>query len=153
MFGLHVETSHASGRIVSVKILNKDESGEKIQHEISIGEKDSGPMARTIEELIQALIGEKHFDDRFVPTPGDISIDVGNRSISSEIKVRRSRYAGQHMFFIIKGTEKEEPIPPIPYDTPPSNIEIEGEGDFVSVSRENIPPLVEVLTKLSNLLS
>lgn len=160
--GLHVETVTASGRIVSVKILNKDVSGEKIRHEISIEEMDSRAIANTINEIIETLIDMKNREDQIeskmlheiermqkegkllVRTPGTISVgDLPKHSLPGGIMVRRSRYDIQDIFFIIKGTEKEDTA-----IEPPFKIEVEGKGDFVSVSKGNIQPLVETLTTI-----
>jgi len=158
MFGLHVDIIKQLDKIKFIKLSNRDEFGDKIKHEISF---DSRESAITLIDLIQALRDLKLYEDRIdsniaqeigqmqkegkllIRTPGAIRReDLPEKIISDTLKVRRSRYDLQDIFFIIKGIEKEDTA-----TIPPFKIEVE--GDFVSVSRENILPLVEELMVIS----
>jgi hypothetical protein len=162
-YSLHVDTNNVFDtetlkRFYFVKISNKDEFGDKTVHEIAI-EGESESINKKLTDLSEVLrrmnLIENQMDSEItqeikrmqkegktlVRTPGAISRDdLPQQSLPDGLKVRRSRYEAQDIFFIIKGTEKEDAA-----TEPPFKIEVERNGDFVSVSRENIMPLVEKL--------
>jgi hypothetical protein len=165
-YALCVDWIASSGKIASVRLSNKDKAGIKIIHEIRI-EGKNGIVNRTLVALTQALETLKSMEERIeseikedierkqketgilvIRVPGGLSKENTPEIRLSEygLKVRRSRYDEQSIFFIVKGTEKEDTA-----IKPPFKIEIEGEGDFVSVSRGNIRPLVEELTAIFQL--
>ena len=157
---LYTEFNILSGKLNSVTISNGTESGEKITHEIRIKGMD-GYVCRALEGLIKILKEMKSIEDKIdakmmqeaekiqneegilvIRVPGFISKkDTPERRLQEyDIKVRRSRYDMQDVFFVVKGSEKED----IAIE-PPFNIEVENGGDFIFVSKENLQPLIEEL--------
>jgi hypothetical protein len=168
-YALYIDYHYAqSGKIDSLAILNKDEPSEKIAHEIRIDGKD-GYVGRALVALIDALETLKSIEDEIdakikqeaekiqnehgvplIRVPGAFSKEntPEKRLPEYRLNVRRSRYDLQEIFFVIKGTEKEDTA-----TKPPFKIEVNENGDFVSVSRKNVQPLVKELKIISQLPS
>ncbi|MCK9570995.1 hypothetical protein M0R72_18750 [Candidatus Pacearchaeota archaeon] len=153
-YTLYVDWNASPEKIASVRLSNKDEAGRGIipKHEIKIEGKNE-IVNRTLEDLTEALEdleskGEKRESEIMEDikrgcAPGGYTSKEDTPEIPLPeygLKVRRARQDEQRFFFIVKGTEKEDPA-----IKPPFKIEIVGEGAFVSVSIENIRPLVEKL--------
>ena len=167
-YALYVDWGAPSGMIDLVKISNRDEEGREINHEITI-EGTNGIISRALVALSQALEKiksiEEGWESRKTQAMEKLEKEAGSRVIynprlfSKEetpefplpeygLKVRRSRYEIAPIVFIVKGTEKEDTA-----TEPPFTIEVEGEGDFVCISIENIQPLADELIKISRLPS
>ena len=164
---LYIEYHYAqSGKIDSVTILNKDESNEETTHEIRIEGKD-GYVGRALVALIDALEALKSIEDRIeakmiqeaervqkergvlvIRVPGSLSKEHTPEKRLPEygLNVRRSRYDLQDIFFIIRGTEKEDTA-----TEPPFKIEVGDSEDFIPVSRKNVQPLVKELKIVTQL--
>lgn len=170
---LYVGSNLLSGNLNSVKISNRNESGDKITHEIGI-EGKNGYVGRALVSLVQILGTMKSMEEkmesetkqemeRVQKEKGKVCVVFTPEILSKEqtpekrlpeydLKVRRSRFYDirdiQATYFIVKGIEKEDIA-----IKPPLKIEVENGGDFVTVSKENLQPLIEELQKLSQLPS
>ena len=63
-YALYVDWSTSSGKIASVKISNRDETGAEIIHEITIDGKN-GVINRALVALLQALGDSKSIEDEW----------------------------------------------------------------------------------------
>jgi len=152
------------GKANFVSISNRDDSGEEVMHEIWI-EGNKAYVRRALVALDQALATLESVENRAnsdmkqemvraskegkvaILVPGAISKkDLPEIPLPEyNLTVRRSRYDVQNLFFIIKGSEKED----IAIE-PPFKIDVEN-GDFISVTEENLTALREELQMISNL--
>lgn len=167
-YALYVDWGAPSGKIDFVKISNRDEEGREIIHEITI-EGTNGIISRALVALSQALEKIKSIEEAWesakkqeiekLEKGAEGHVFYNPRLLSKEetpefplpeygLKVRRSRYELEPIVFIVQGTEKEDTA-----TEPPFRIEVEGEGDFVCISIENIQPLVDELMEISQLPS
>lgn len=162
-YSLHIEITKVNDTealkiIYCVKISNRDEFSDEIVHEILIkGECEE--INKKLKDLSIALQKMSFIETRIdseiakkieqmqkegkilVRSPGAISKeDLPHLSLPDGLNVRRSRYDVQDIFFIIQGMEKEDTA-----TEPPFKIEVEGEGDFVSLSRKNIDSFLSAL--------
>ncbi len=158
-YALYVDWNASPEKIASVRLSNKDEAGREIPgHEIRI-EGENGRVNKALEDITKDLIDLKSMEEKIeskwkekderVQKEKDIPVtlmwskptrkeQILERPLPEHgLKIRRSLNE-ESIFIIVKGTEKENT----------KVIEFVGEGALVSVSRENIKPLVEKLTAI-----
>jgi hypothetical protein len=160
-YALYVDWNASPEKIASVRLSNKDEAGrEIIRHEIRI-EGENGRVNKALEDITKALKDLKSMEEKIesemkekderelkkrnldIPVTPMWRRPTGKEQTLKKpileygLVVKRSLYE-QSIFIIVKGTEKENT----------KVIEFVGEGALVSVSRENIKPLVEKLTAI-----
>ena len=142
---LYVDEKFSLGKVSSVSISNKDESGKNTIHEINI-EGELGTVGRALVALINILKEIESKENDIKSQDEAISIEDLPKGALPEygLNIKRSQWHNQKNVFIMKGTVKEDTT------KPPFGIEMET-GDIISVSLDNIQPLTEKLRKISGL--